>query len=161
MSKNGKSFLNNSELYKYQDMIELPHHVSKTHAHMPVEDRAAQFAPFAALTGHYEAVKETERLTKERHELDEYWQLDLDRRFREIRGVQGIQPEVSITYFVPDPHKEGGAYVTATGCVKKIDEYERTVILEDGTRIRMEDILDCEPLPKPTVLQQGIHKENP
>ena len=81
--------------------------------------------------------------------------MDLDRRFREIRGVQGIQPEVSITYFVPDPHKEGGAYVTATGCVKKIDEYERTVILEDGTRIRMEDILDCEPLPKPTVLRQG------
>ena len=144
MSKNKNRFLNNYEFYRYQDMIELPHHVSKTHARMPVQDRAAQFAPFAALTGHHEAVKETARLTDERIELDEYCKAGLDRKLREIRECLESEPRVSVTYFLPDSYKAGGSYVTAEGYVKKIDEYEGLLLMEDGTRIRVEDIIELE-----------------
>ncbi len=115
------------EIHKYDDMIDLAHHVSGTHPHMPVEDRAAQFAPFAALTGHHEAVRETARLTEELQNIYEH--LDLE-------------PSVSITYFVPDPKKPGGAYVTVSGCVRKIREHERTVVLTDGTEIPIDEITD-------------------
>lgn len=146
MSKNGKGFLSNDGLYRYQDMIELPHHVSKTHARMPVKDRAAQFAPFAALSGHHEAVKETARLTDDRIELDEYCKAGLDRKLKEIRRRLGTRPRVSVTYFLPDSCKEGGSYATAEGCVKKLDEYERILILEDGVQIRIDDMIEIKEL---------------
>lgn len=140
----GRKFLNNQEIYKYQDIIHLPRHISNTHAHMPVEDRAAQFAPFAALTGHHEAVKETARLTDKRMELDEYCKEVINEKLQEIRERVETKPEVSVTYFVPDIKKEGGAYVTVAGYVKKVDEYGRTLYLEDGTKILIDEIIEIE-----------------
>lgn len=111
---------------------------------MPVKDRAAQFAPFAALTGHYEAVKETQRLTEERIELDEYCKASLERKLKEIREQSDTEPAVSVTYFVPDARKEGGAYVTAEGRVKKIDEYERVLVFTDGRRVMVDEIIEID-----------------
>ena len=140
----GRKFLNNQGIDKYQDIIHLPHHISNTHAHMPAADRAAQFAPFAALTGHHEAVKETARLTDKRKELDEYCKEAINGKLQEIRERMETKPEVSITYFVPDAHKAGGAYVTAAGCVTKMDEYGRALYLEDGTKILMDEMIEIE-----------------
>jgi len=138
-----EKFLNHQDMYKYEDMIDLPHPVSRTHPQMPVKDRAAQFAPFAALAGHYDAVKETARLTDDRIELDEYCKAALDRKLTKLREGLGMGAEetVAITYFVPDVLKEGGSYVTVTGCVKKIDEYERILLFRDGTRIPVDEII--------------------
>ncbi len=130
------------EIHKYDDMIDLAHHLSGTHPHMPVEDRAAQFAPFAALTGHHEAVRETARLTEERIEIDENCKAVLDGKLQNIYEHLDLEPSVSITYFVPDPKKPGGAYVTVSGCVRKIREHERTVVLTDGTEIPIDEITD-------------------
>ncbi len=133
---------NHEERHRYDDIIDLPHHVSKTHSQMPLSDRAAQFAPFAALTAHGEAVKETARLTDERIELDEDCRAALDLKLLQIHRQQAAHPSVTITYFVPDRQKAGGAYVEAAGRVKKIDEYERAVILTDGTKIPADEIID-------------------
>lgn len=132
------------DIHKYDDMINLAHHVSKTHPHMPVRDRAAQFAPFAALSGHHEAVRETARLTEERIELDENCKAILDGKLQNIYEHLDTEPALSVTYFVPDPKKSGGAYVTVSGCVKKIREYERTLILTDGTEIPIDAIIDID-----------------
>ena len=128
----------------YDDIINLPHHVSTTRPHMPAIDRAAQFAPFAALTGHDAAIKETARLTDERVELDECIKADLSDRLQIIADRIKEHPEIAITYFQPDAKKNGGAYVTAVGTAKKIDEYERIVILTDGTVIPIDEILSIE-----------------
>lgn len=133
---------NHEERHRYDDIIGLPHHVSKTHPQMPLSARAAQFAPFAALTAHGEAVKETARLTDERIELDEDCRAALDLKLLQIHRQQAAHPSVTITYFVPDRQKAGGAYVEAAGRVKKIDEYERAVILTDGTKIPADEIID-------------------
>lgn len=130
--------------HQYDDIIHLPHHVSKIHPPMPIQDRAAQFAPFAALTGHHDAVKETARLTEERIELDENCKAVLDGKLQNIQEQSDRNSVVSITYFEPDRKKAGGAYVTLTGCVKKIDEYERAVILTDGTQIPIDEIIEIE-----------------
>src|SRR5574344_2002509 len=98
----------------YEDIINLPHHQSVTRAHMSNYDRAAQFAPFAALTGYDDAVKETARLTDKKVELDEYSKDALNERLNMIQDAIDEQPEVSITYFLLDKKKSGGAYVTAT-----------------------------------------------
>ena len=105
-------------------------------------DRAAQFAPFAALTGYDDAVKETARLTDKKVELDEYSKDALNERLNMIQDAIDEQPEVSITYFLLDKKKSGGAYVTATDRVKKIDEYENIVLLQDGTKIPIDDIAE-------------------
>ena len=128
----------------YDDIIHLPHHTSASHPHMSAYDRAAQFSPFAALTGHDAAITETARLTDKRVELDEYSKADLNQRLCIIQEHLDEQPEVSITYFQPDNKKSGGAYITAAGCVKKIDDYKRTLILQDDTKIPIEDILAIE-----------------
>lgn len=130
----------------YEDMIDLPHPVSKTHPHMLVSDRAAQFMPFAALTGHGEAVNETARLTETRAELDESRKAVLDGKLKNIQGYldREREPAVSITYFVPDDRKRGGAYITVTGSVKRIHEYKRSVILTDGTSIPIDEIVEIE-----------------
>jgi len=125
----------------YDDILHLPHHTSTTHPPMPAYDRAAQFSPFAALTGHDAAITETARLTDTRVELDEYSKTDLNRRLCILQDRMDEQPAVSITYFQPDIRKSGGAYITAAGCVKKMEEYERAVVMQDGTRIPIDQII--------------------
>lgn len=129
-------------MMNYDDIIHLPHHRSKKHAPMPLIDRAAQFSPFAALTGHEAAIKETERLTDRKIELDEYEIAVLDDRLQKIKEQLKVYPEVTLTYFQPDIRKDGGEYVTVTERVKKIDEYAKAMIMEDGTRIQIEDIIE-------------------
>lgn len=128
----------------YDDIINLPHHVSASRPRMSALDRAAQFSPFAALTGYDDAVKETARLTDERVELDESSKAALNERLLMIQGQLDDQPQVSIIYFQPDDKKAGGTYITATGCVKKIDEYERTAAMKDGTKISIDDIIKID-----------------
>lgn len=144
MQKKERLFMNQEEVYKYRDILDLPRHISKTHPPMPIKDRAAQFAPFAALTGHHEAVKETARLTGTRIELDEYCKAAVDRTLQMIRAQLKDEPEVLITYFIPDKKKTGGSYETVAGYVKKIDEYRRILILTDGTRIPFNEIIEIE-----------------
>ncbi len=129
---------------KYDDIIDHPHYQSKVRPHMSMTDRAAQFSPFAALVGYGDAVAETQRLTDERIILDESVIEEIDRKLREIDENAAFQPYVTITYFVPDPLKSGGAYLPVSGNVKKIDKIEKLVILTDGTRIPIEDIFDIE-----------------
>ena len=128
----------------YEDILNLPHHVSKTRPQMSMLDRAAQFSPFAALTGYDDAIKETGRLTDEKIEMDEDRKAALDMKQANLIEMIDEQPEISITYFLPDAKKSGGAYVTVTGNLKRFDEYERLLILTDGKKIPMDDIADIE-----------------
>ena len=128
----------------YDDIIHLPHHVSTKHPHMALLDRAAQFSPFAALIGHGAAIKETARLTDERVELDEYMKNVLNDKLQTIAERLKDKPEIMITYFRPDEKKNGGAYVTVMGTVKKLDAYERVVVMTDRQEIPMDDIVDIE-----------------
>ena len=124
----------------YDDIIRLPHHVSQNHPQMPDRDRAAQFAPFAALTGDEAAVGETARLTAERRELDPQEAEELNRRLTERAARLKDRPEVTIEYFVPDERKAGGAYVTVTDVVRNISIAERIVALVNGDVIPINDI---------------------
>ena len=128
----------------YDDIIHLPHHVSKTRPQMSLEDRAAQFSPFAALTGYDAAILETGRLTEDKLELGEETQAILDRKQRYLAEIIDTKPEITVTYFVPDEKKSGGAYSTVTGFLKRIDEYERVLMLTDGRKIQLDAILDIE-----------------
>lgn len=125
----------------YEDIIHLPHHVSPRRPQMSLHDRAAQFAPFAALTGHEEAVKETARLTDCKIELDENEIQLLDQKLQYIRDHLDDRPAVIITHFVPDLRKAGGRYLEHEGIVKKIREYDHFIVMEDGTEILITDIL--------------------
>ena len=125
----------------YDDIINLPHHVSATHPRMAALDRAAQFSPFAALTGYDSAIRETARLTNERVELDECMKVALSDRLQFIADRIEEHPEIAITYFQSDAKKNGGTYVTAIGAVKKIAGYERVVLMTDGTAIPVDDII--------------------
>lgn len=129
---------------KYNEIMGLPHHVSKTRSQMPMSDRAAQFAPFAALTGYDAAIKETGRLTDERIELDVEALSALDMKYQLLMEALDEAPEVTITYFQPDERKAGGKYVSAVGTVKKIDDFERRITMRDGTRIPMDDVLSID-----------------
>ena len=124
----------------YDDIIHLPHHVSRNHQQMPMLDRAAQFAPFAALTGYEAAVGETARLTSERRELDAQEAEELNRRLVALIAHLPDRPEATLEYFVPDDRKAGGAYVTITGLVRHVSVPEKTLVMEDGTVIGLEDI---------------------
>ena len=129
---------------KYNEIMGLPHHVSKTRPQMPMSDRAAQFAPFAALTGYGSAIKETGRLTDERIELDEEALTALDMKYQLLMDAFDDAPEVTITYFQPDERKAGGKYVSATGAVKKVDDFERRITMRDGTGIPLDDVLSID-----------------
>lgn len=122
--------------HRYDDIINLPHHVSATRPRMSMHDRAAQFSPFAALTGYDDAVEETARLTDKQSELSEDARNRLDEQLRLIADRIEERPEIEVTYFVPDERKEGGAYLTVRKCVRRIDVYEREIIFTDGTRIK-------------------------
>lgn len=130
--------------HKYDDIINLPHHVSKKHPQMSLHDRAAQFSPFAALTGHKAAINETARLTDEKQILSEDVIAKLNEQLNLIKENIGTNQTVTITYFVPDDKKSGGAYISHTGVVKKIDEYNHTVILTDKTVIPIEQIREMQ-----------------
>lgn len=128
----------------YEDIINLPHHISPTRQQMPMSDRAAQFSPFAALTGYDAAIKETGRLTDERIELDVEVLSALDMKYQLLMEALDEAPEVIITYFRPDERKAGGKYVSAVGAVKKIDDFERRITMQDGAKIPMDDVLSIE-----------------
>ena len=130
--------------WDYADIVNLPHHQSDRRPHMTVYDRAAQFSPFAALSGHEDAIRETARLTTERAELSESRKEELNEQLIWLREHPDARERVTVTYFCPDAKKAGGAYVTVTGAVKKIDEYEKTLWMEDGTVIAMEELSAVE-----------------
>lgn len=130
--------------HKYDDIINLPHHVSKKHPQMLLRDRAAQFSPFAALTGHKAAINETARLTDEKQILSEDVIAKLNEQLNLIKENIGTNLIVTITYFVPDDRKSGGAYISNTGVVKKINEYNHTVVLTDKTVIPIEQISEMQ-----------------
>lgn len=125
---------------KYKDIINLPNYRSKKRPPMSMHDRAAQFSPFAALTGHDDAIKETARLTDKRVELDETAKMLLNDNFNFILAQISEHPEITITYFIPDPHKGGGMYVDYTGNIKKYDPVGRKITFEDQTEISSDDI---------------------
>lgn len=127
---------------KYDDIINLPHHVSKKHPQMSLYARSAQFAPFAALTGYEEAIKETARETSARIEIDEEMKSVLDSKLQILLEKISLKPELSITYFVPDFSKDGGKYVTTEGIIKKIDMFNQYIYLEDATEIPINEIID-------------------
>ena len=128
----------------YDDIMDLPHHVSATRPQMSMMDRAAQFSPFAALTGYDAAIKETGRLTDEKIELGEEALNILNMKFQILVDSLDDEPEVTFTYFKPDERKAGGAYLTASGVVKKIDDFERLIVMRNGTKIPMDDVLDFD-----------------
>lgn len=129
---------------RYDDIIHLPHHVSAAHPQMARSDRAAQFAPFAALTGHEAAIKETARLTDEKITLDENARALLDEKLRMVQEMPEDRREITVTYFLPDKKKTGGHYISATGKVKKIDGYGQSLVMTDGSRIPLDDIIEIE-----------------
>ena len=125
---------------RYGDILGHSYPFPLRHARMPVEDRAAQFAPFAALTGYGAAIKETERYTERRIQPDEESVEILNRRLEFIREHISEKPEVTVTYFQPDLKKEGGKYMTVTGTVKKIDTFRHRMLLKDETEIPFENL---------------------
>ena len=129
---------------KYDDIISLPHPVSKTHPPMPRAERAAQFSSFAALTGYEEIVAESARLTEERAELDRDALEALDGALRALAAEIETRPEAELRYFVPDEKKAGGRYETLRGRVKKIDEQASLLLLEDGKKIPLGNIVSIE-----------------
>lgn len=127
---------------EYQDMVTRPHPDPKYHTRMPLENRAAQFAPFAALTGYEEAVEEAHRLTDHRPELSDEEKDALDRALRQ--ALEEKKRSVTITRFIPDARKEGGRIVTKKGQIRRLDAYRRRLVLEDGDRIPLDEILDLQ-----------------
>ena len=125
----------------YDDIINLPHHQSKNHPHMSMHDRAAQFAPFAALTGYDDAVKEARRLTDSKPELDENQLEELDQKLADLMTRIEEHPKVTITYFEPDDNKDGGEYIAYDGRLSKIDYAGKALIFEDNKIISLSDIL--------------------
>lgn len=136
----GELNMERNDIKRYEDIIDLPHHVSSTRPHMAIADRAAQFAPFAALTGYGDAVNETARLTDERAVLDEDRKIEIDAALRAVKKNIGEHPELSVTYFKPDDRKTGGSYITVRGAVKKADTDRRALVFEDGTEVPFDDI---------------------
>nr|WP_303182503.1 hypothetical protein [Lachnoclostridium phocaeense] len=128
----------------YDDIIGLPHHVSKKHPQMPLEDRAAQFSPFAALSGYDSVIQETGRIVDKEILLDEEALESLDRKFKSLLEHVDESQEVKFTVFEPDEKKAGGSYQRLRGIIKKIDMFNRMIILEDGVQIPMDHIVDVD-----------------
>ena len=129
---------------KYDDIINLPRPVSSKHPPMPMSDRAAQFSPFAALTGYDEAVMETGRLTDRKRELNDEEIAALNQKLQFLSEPLEEHPTITVTYFVPDAKKTGGSYATKTRRLKKIDTFERWIQLDDGSKIPIDDITNIE-----------------
>lgn len=129
---------------QYDDLINLPHHVSSTRPQMSMMDRAAQFSPFAALTGYHAAIREADRLTDEKIEMDEETLSILNMKFQILVDSLDDEAEVTLTYFKPDKYKAGGAYIEVTGIVKKVDAFERIIVMQNGTKLPLDDILNID-----------------
>lgn len=130
--------------HKYDDIINLPHPTSKNHPRMKNIERAAQFSPFAALTGYDSAIKETARITEAHIELDENEKARLNCQIQLLLEKLPTNPFVAITYYVPDSRKDGGAYQTVSGNIKKIDTCERFIVLCDETKIPIDEVIQFE-----------------
>ena len=133
-----------NDKFPYEDIINLPRPVSKKHPQPPLSERAARFAPFAAITGYEEMVLEEARVTEEKIELDECALILLDKKLNIIQKHLSQSPEITVTYFVPDKKKNGGAYRTVTGIVKRIDPYKKFLFMSDDEKIQIEDIYKLE-----------------
>ncbi|MBR5497794.1 MAG: hypothetical protein IKV76_07425 [Clostridia bacterium] len=129
---------------KYNDIINLPHHVSPNRNHMSMIDRAAQFSPFAALTGHSEAIDEVARFTENAPFLDENTKDILNEKLQLIAESLNNEPVVSITFFRPDTRKSGGAYIIKNGTVKNIDSFNRELYFADNTHIPIDSIIEID-----------------
>lgn len=129
---------------KYDDIIHLPHHTSPRHPRMSMHDRAAQFAPFSALTGYGDAIDETARLTDGRIELSEDAKALLDMKQRILAEQIHTHPKISVTYFVPDAKKSGGMYRAFTGHLKQIDKVEKILIFTDGQIVPVDDVFSID-----------------
>lgn len=136
--------MQNNDIHRYDDMIDLPHHVSSKRPQMSLYDRAAQFSAFKALTGYEDCVTEAARLTRERIELDDASILLLNGKMQILKDEIKSRPNITVTYFVPDKKKAGGEYVIASGSIKRIDEVERTIIFSDGKTIQVDDVINIE-----------------
>ncbi len=132
------------DLHNYDDIIDLPHHVSPNRRRMSNLERGAQFSPFAALTGYEAAVEEAARSTDGKKELTEEMKALIDAKIQAISEHPDAEPQVTITYFKPDERKEGGAYIRVTGAVKELDRIGKTIVLTGNTRIPMEQIREIE-----------------
>lgn len=132
------------DIKKYRDIIEAPHHVSETRPRMSLFDRAAQFAPFAALTGYGDVIEEVSRLTDSMPELAEDKKEVLDRKMKSFTAGSEGPRELIITFFVPDGKKEGGSYCRISGRVKRSDDGNGNIVLDDGTLIRKEFVVDID-----------------
>lgn len=126
---------------KYDDIIDLPHHVSKTRKPMSLYNRAAQFAPFAALTGYDDAIEETARLTETKVELSDELKNDLNQKINFIKNNIKVHPEITIKYFVRDNKKSGGIYKSLTSIIKKVDDFNKCLIFADNTNVYFDDII--------------------
>ena len=136
--------MNDADIHKYDDIINLPHHVSSTRPHMSIGERAAQFSPFVALTGHEDAIKETARQTEREIILDENELEILDEKLKAILSDKSDNKNIEVVYYVPDENKNGGKYVECSGRVKKMDEYRHVLVMEDGTEINVGRIADIQ-----------------
>ena len=128
----------------YEDILNLPHHVSRKHPPMSMLNRAAQFSPFAALTGYDAAIRETARQTDRRIALSEDEKAEISEKLRLLRDVEAEHPVVTFVYFVPDGRKEGGKYVSRTAQVKRIDDFKQVILLADGQSISIDDLLEVD-----------------
>lgn len=136
--------MQNNDEHRYDDMIDLPHHVSSKRPQMSLYDRAAQFSAFKALTGYEDCVAEAARLTSERIELDDASLSLLNGKIQVLQDEIKERPIITVTYFVPDKKKAGGEYVTLSGSIKRIDEVERTIIISNGKVIQIDDVIDLQ-----------------
>ena len=133
-----------NEAHEDEDIIDMPYHKSEVHQHMSLYDRAAQFSPFAALTGHEDAIEETGRLTVSKADIDESVKEKLDAELIRIIGKIDECPYISVTYYKPDERKSGGAYITYEGNIRKIDEYARTIVMDNEINISFDDIVELK-----------------
>ena len=133
-----------NEKFPYGDIVNLPRPVSKKHPEPPLSERAARFAPFAAITDYEKMVLEKARVTEERIELDECALSLLDKKLHVLQNHLSQSPEITVTYFVPDKKKTGGAYRTIIGTAKRIDQYKKLLIMNDGRKIQLGDIYKLE-----------------
>ena len=136
--------MQNNDIHRYDDMIDLPHHVSSKRPQMSLYDRAAQFSAFKALAGYEDCVTEAARLTGERIELDDASLSLLNGKMQILQDEIKSRPNITVTYFVPDKKKAGGEYVSVSGSIKRIDEVERTIIFSDGKTIQVDDVIDLQ-----------------
>ena len=127
--------------HRYDDMLDMPHHVSPTRPKMSLQDRAAQFAPFAALTGFGAAITEADRMPERRIDLGEAETAELAEKLRILEAKEAEHPEGSVTYFIPDARKEGGRYETAEGRVKRVRPVEYTLTFTDGRTFDIDNII--------------------